>query len=69
MQQQVCRRFRFISSSLLFAYGQAIDSAEEQVRVTVIDFGHTFRVNDGQVDANYTNGLQSVISFLEPLNC
>lgn len=67
MQQHVCRRFRFIASSLLFAYGPSVDSTEELVRLTFIDFGHTFPVEEtgGQLDENFMKGLSSLITFME----
>lgn len=62
--------YKFISSSILFAYKNVpyigdvkITEIEEQSSVTMIDFAHTFQVDDQQVDVNYLKGLCSLISF------
>ena len=72
MQEQ--RQFHMISSSLLLAYpGRrgGTTGQEEEVRVTMIDFAHTFassarrQSQERQVDANYVAGLRSLHAFLE----
>lgn len=62
------KRYRFISSSLLFAYGRPIaHCSDELVKLTVIDFAHTFRLphSEEQVDQNYLKGLHSLLTFIE----
>jgi hypothetical protein len=62
------KRYRFIASSLLFSYGRPdVTAADEVIKVSMIDFAHTFHLNhsEEQVDQNYLTGLNCLLSFLE----
>ena len=61
------KRYSFISSSLLFAYGRPAAGGDELVKLSVIDFAHTFRLHhdEERVDQNYLNGLNSLLTFIE----
>jgi len=55
------KQFRFISSSLLFAFDLQTDWIEEKIHVKMIDFAHT-HCYDG-IDCNYLEGLNSFIMY------
>lgn len=63
-EQDNIDRYKFISSSLLFAYGRRTQSVPDQVDVHVkmIDFAHVFP-NVGR-DENYLEGLMKLVRFL-----
>ena len=68
LQLMLClTSYRFVSSSVLLAYGTCPRDGHEVVRASVIDFAHTFALpsHERQVDENYVSGLRSLLSFLQ----
>jgi len=57
--------FRFYGSSILFVYDGA--NVNPHVRVKMVDFAHTNKVDDGGIDESYLFGVFKVIQFFENL--